>query len=343
MKILTTAAAVAAVLVSTGAAMAATVVVPGPVATMTPLHRNQNQNQFRSNQNLREARRHVEIAIDELHRDPADYGGHKEKAVDDLTQARALLEQGLSYQRDHNRVNGSPVPATGGMVPRPVNGNDNDNDRDSGNGNGNGYNGSGRILGQGAANANVQDVRAHVEAAIDALGRDARDYGGFKEQAMDKLQAARSELEASLDFVNNPGVRNGGNRPVVSDANLRFVDTHIGAAIERLDADRNDYGGHRVAAINDLNTARTYIGSALSYDASHGTDQRTVVNPNGTVVNPNGIVASVHKVTPNSASGPPPMRSVSLPAIGMANAAPNPCGAVSRPVSTTDMWRICCQ
>ena len=260
MKMLTTAAAVAAVLVSAGAAMAATV-VPGPGATMVPrpTSNQYHRNQYQSNQNLRVARRHVEAAIDELHRDPADYGGHKEKAVDDLTQARAYLEQGLAYQRTHGRTSGSPVPATGGMLPV---------DADNGMGNESaGENGNGMIRNQGAANENIVDVRRHVEAAIDALGRDSWDYGGFKERAMDRLQAARAELEAALDFVSNPGVRNGGHG--ASDANLRYVDNEIGTAIDRLSSDRNDYGGHRVAALNDLQTARGYLGQALSFDASH--------------------------------------------------------------------------
>ena len=47
--------------------------------------------------------------------------------------------------------------------------------------------------------------------------------------------------------------------------------------------------------------------------------------------------------TPASAIGPPPKRSVSLPASGIASAMPRPCGAVSRPVSITLSWRSCCQ
>ena len=60
-------------------------------------------------------------------------------------------------------------------------------------------------------------------------------------------------------------------------------------------------------------------------------------------ISANGIVASVVTITPNSASGPPPIRSVSLPASGIMSAAPRPCGAVSRPVAATLSWRICCQ
>ena len=41
-------------------------------------------------------------------------------------------------------------------------------------------------------------------------------------------------------------------------------------------------------------------------------------------ISPNGIVAMVVTVTPNSANGPPPIRSVSLPASGMTSAIPRP-------------------
>ena len=60
-------------------------------------------------------------------------------------------------------------------------------------------------------------------------------------------------------------------------------------------------------------------------------------------ISPNGIVAIVVTTTPMSASGPPPQRSVSLPASGMTSAIPRPSGAVSRPVWTTLSPRISCQ
>ena len=41
-------------------------------------------------------------------------------------------------------------------------------------------------------------------------------------------------------------------------------------------------------------------------------------------ISPNGIVARVVTITPNSASGPPPRRSVSLPASGITSAMPSP-------------------
>ena len=272
MKILTTAAALAAVLVSAGTAMA---VPRTTVPPNTPTQRNQTA----SNENIREARRHIERAIDRLQRDANDYGGHREAAIDDLGVARQFLDQGLDFRRTHGSRTAVPNTAVpnGSMSGRPVpvtntpegerteDGQANDAGERNENGQGNGN----FERGQRASNDNLQFERTQVESAIDALNRDRDDYGGFKERAIDKLQAARSELEAALDFVNRPGVQRGGSGQRVSDANLRFVDEHVQAAIGRLEADRADYGGHRVAAISDLQNAENFIKQALAFDASH--------------------------------------------------------------------------
>jgi hypothetical protein len=268
MKMLTTAAALAAVLVSAGTAMAAPA-QPGNPSTVPPA--NAHRGQYASNANLRTARRHVERAIDRLQHDAEDYGGHREKAIDDLGVARQFLDQALDYQRSRG-VSGRPVQGPGAALPignpgaslpnQPIDTPDTTNVNQNGSGNG-------FERGQGASNQNLREERRQVEAAIDALNRDASDYGGFKARAIDKLQAARSELEAALNFVHRPGVQNGGSGGRVSDANLQYVSEHVQTAISRLEQDRHDYAGHRVAAINDLQQANGFINSALSYDASH--------------------------------------------------------------------------
>lgn len=248
MKIMTTAATLAALLVSAGTAIAAPAVPgtnpmqPAAVHTAQPAAR---RNQAQSNENIRIARRHVERAIDGLQRDATDYGGHKERAIDDLQTARQDLDSALDFAASHGNGQGTGVALPGG----------------------NGDAGLGGMRNQGPSNENIVDVRQNVEAAIDALQRDNRDYGGNKERAIDKLQAARGELEAALDFAaHNRGVRTGGTGQAVSDANLRFVDSHVRAAIDQLQEDRHDYGGHRASAVSDLDTAADDIASALAFD-----------------------------------------------------------------------------
>src|SRR6266852_3455705 len=94
MKILTTAAAVAAVLVSAGASMAAPVVPSTNPNVPSTAYRSQHAN----SQDLKVARRHIERAIETLQRDANDYGGHRESAVDDLTVARQDLELAITHQ-----------------------------------------------------------------------------------------------------------------------------------------------------------------------------------------------------------------------------------------------------
>ncbi len=52
----------------------------------------------RGDRNLRIDRQRLETVIDQLQRDPRDYGGHRETAVDLLTQARAQIDAGLAYE-----------------------------------------------------------------------------------------------------------------------------------------------------------------------------------------------------------------------------------------------------
>lgn len=284
MKMMVTAATLAAIVVSAGTAMAMPV-APRPVASQPPQVQKRNQQQ--SNANIRLARRHIELAIDGLQRDASDYGGHKEAARDDLGVARQFLEQALDDRGGRNRGgNGSPVPVTPNTManPAPV------VPSNVGNGNGNG-NGGNDLRNQRGSTQNIENVRSHVEAAIDALNRDAHDYGGFKSRAMEKLQQARQELDAAVDFIHNPGVRNGGTGEGVSNDNLRFVNEHINTAISNLQNDRNDYGGHRVAAINDLQTASSDIASALAFDKAH---------PGDTRVQNNAVVAPVAPVGNNA-------------------------------------------
>lgn len=52
----------------------------------------------RGDRNLLAARKRLENLIDQLQRDPRDYGGHREQAVDLLAQARAQLDAAVDYE-----------------------------------------------------------------------------------------------------------------------------------------------------------------------------------------------------------------------------------------------------
>jgi len=54
--------------------------------------------------------------------------------------------------------------------------------------------------------------------------------------------------------------------PGASDQNLRYSRAYVEKAVDMLSHDQEDYGGHRVAAMNDVNAARADLTAALRYD-----------------------------------------------------------------------------
>jgi hypothetical protein len=54
-----------------------------------------------------------------------------------------------------------------------------------------------------------------------------------------------------------------------SDRNLWVVRAQIEREIDQLNRDDREYGGHRVAAIRDLQAARNELLQAEQYDRSH--------------------------------------------------------------------------
>jgi len=55
---------------------------------------------------------------------------------------------------------------------------------------------------------------------------------------------------------------------MTSDQNLRYTRAYIERSLDMLSHDQSDYGGHRVAAIGDLNTAKADLTSALQFDTN---------------------------------------------------------------------------
>ena len=66
--------------------------------------------------------------------------------------------------------------------------------------------------------------------------------------------------------VTSPYLRGGRG----SDRNIRVEMRKVEQAIDMLQRDRRDYGGHREQAIDLLQRARQQLEDALEYDNSHG-------------------------------------------------------------------------
>lgn len=54
-----------------------------------------------------------------------------------------------------------------------------------------------------------------------------------------------------------------------SGRNLVAVRHDLEGLIDQLQRDNRDYGGHRIAAVNELQEARGQLTDALQYDRSH--------------------------------------------------------------------------
>ncbi|GEM_PF-6419085 len=54
-----------------------------------------------------------------------------------------------------------------------------------------------------ASNRNIQFMAKILQAVIDDLNGDARDYGGYRSAAVRQLQAAKADLEQALDHVHD--------------------------------------------------------------------------------------------------------------------------------------------
>jgi hypothetical protein len=55
-----------------------------------------------------------------------------------------------------------------------------------------------------------------------------------------------------------------------SNQNMRVIDGRLAGIIGQLNHDDRDYGGHRQAAVNDLQSARNQIVAAEQFARQHG-------------------------------------------------------------------------
>ena len=54
-----------------------------------------------------------------------------------------------------------------------------------------------------------------------------------------------------------------------SATNIFNVRNRLGGLVDQLQRDNRDYGGHRIAAIGDMQRAQAELSQALQYDSAH--------------------------------------------------------------------------
>jgi len=81
------------------------------------------------------------------------------------------------------------------------------------------------------------------------------------------FKAAILSVAALAVLIASTG-RASADTSMTSDQNLRYTRAYIERSLDMLSHDQSDYGGHRVAAIGDLNTAKADLTSALQFDTN---------------------------------------------------------------------------
>lgn len=133
-------------------------------------------------------------------------------------------------------------------------------------------------VGPRQSDTNLRWARYRVEENLDLLQRDRHDYNGYRVRAIADMQAARTQILLGLGYDRNhewPAAQPMAAAAAAvgvdnrSDRNLLQVRRNLEHIIDVMQRDRHDYGGHRVAAIGDLQRAREDILVGLRYDSRH--------------------------------------------------------------------------
>jgi hypothetical protein len=134
------------------------------------------------------------------------------------------------------------------------------------------------------SNMNLERIADRIQRQIAFLNHDDRDYGGHRVNAIRDLRAAHDQLKAAEAYAMSHGYGTSGANPGPvggprpggwrrwewqSDSNLATVRAHLQQMIARLQRDSRDYGGHRVAAVTDMQAAVNELGFALQYAQAH--------------------------------------------------------------------------
>jgi hypothetical protein len=213
------------------AATAAAVVLATFIGQAAPAAADQ------SDSNMAYVSRYVQAASNQLQADRNDYNGHRVAALADLQRARTDIANALAFDNSHDRFNFTAAAranaADVGTFQRT----------------------------QAGSDRSLAYVKTNLLNALDMLRRDRPAYNGWRLRAITDLEAARDQIATALR--QDVGVEQPG---VASDSNIRYTRAYIQRGISMLQADRSDYAGHRIAAINAMQNADNDMLAALRAD-----------------------------------------------------------------------------
>lgn len=124
---------------------------------------------------MQAARNDLEKAMQSLRKASADKGGHREKAMDLASRAIGAVIRGIEFDRTH---------FTPGRRRRNIEFDEN------------------ILLSVSAMpdQPNMENARSHLQNALGNLNAASADKGGFREQAIDLVRQAISEVNAGIEY-----------------------------------------------------------------------------------------------------------------------------------------------
>jgi hypothetical protein len=128
---------------------------------------------------------------------------------------------------------------------------------------------------QAASNAQLMEGLAVLHQTRVMLEQADHDYGGHRAAAVKAVGAAHHELKLAVEFQtkhkikgSGAGGKVGGGKEPQAQSNMQLAEAIVtlkktAAVLEGAD---HDYGGHRAAAVKDLNIAVKELQTALKFE-----------------------------------------------------------------------------
>ena len=111
----------------------------------------------------------------------------------------------------------------------------------------------------------MQAARADLQAARAQLRNATADKGGHRAKALDQIEAAIAEVNAGIRFDR----RHGDEAFSPDQPHMQAALDKLQSARSNLEAATHDKGGHREKALDHVNKAIEEVRKGIEYDRTH--------------------------------------------------------------------------
>ena len=114
----------------------------------------------------------------------------------------------------------------------------------------------------------MQAARADLHAARAQLRNATSDKGGHRKRALENVEAALSQVAAGIRF-DRRHEEEGAFAPAPDQPHMQAALDKLQSARSNLEAATDDKGGHRVKALEHVNKAIDQVKKGIEYDRTH--------------------------------------------------------------------------